>query len=755
MKKHIKSFIRLALPYIIAIFFPIVSVISLSVFMISGYREEIMVEKQKNMQLALENLSNRMNHVEDMVYIIGRNDILSEYVYRNLRGGENTWLESYTISKLLKDFCDGDLVEFMYLYDAVRGCMITSTEVMSDPERYFRYKYQPQDFTVEMWKEKLQTSSRHTGYGSGMNAMIAGSKKQVMEYCVAVPFNVSTDTGAYLVTVINLDSLLEELFSLAGEEGEVYLYHGKEQLIYSLGENKYAGLLSNSGERKLQVLEERVYGAVLQSQDHRWWLQVYQPEPLQENFWNSKSILVLGLMVTTILVSVVVCAFLTYRNHRSISIILHHFTELEPSGGKEQNTEAYTYQSINTYIERMIDENKIIRTHLSKMEVSRRYQILDKLLRNTYEDKDQMKAFLKTEESGLWTGKSVVLCLRYNNLYYRMNISEDVSVKGFVNEKIIKLVGEKAELFEVSSRETLCIVALQPEQTENDIQNVIAQLVVEIVYGYGIDLSIGAGNAVDSVLQLHDSYMQAREVLKYREVSGANVYLYSEMKKLKNVYYFSKEMEERFCNYIILGKTEDAKEVAGRIYSDNFENESIRLSEHAVSEIKKRFREAMLSLAEKFEISSEPYSPFGRLLERYDREENIREKFGCIYESIDILVEEIHRKSSKNSQKVGSAQKIMEYIDAHYCDNMLSVKMIAAELGLHEDYISKLFKKEYGDNLSSVIEQRRIAKACELLKTTDQKVADIALAVGYNNVGIFRKAFKRITGTAPSEYGVR
>ena len=734
-------------------FFPIISVIYLSISMISGYRGEIVAEKQKNIQSALENLADKMNHVENLVYIIGRNDTMSEYVYRNLRREKNTWLDSYAVSKLLKDFCEGDSVEFMYLYDSVQDCMITSTEVMSDPERYFKYKYQPQDFTVEMWKEKLETSGQYAGYGTGMNALVAGSKKLVMEYCVEVPFDVNTDTGAYLVTVINLDSLLGDLISIAGTEGEVYLYHGKEQLIYSRGENKYAGLLSNSGEKQLQVLEKGLYGTVLQSQNHHWWLQVYLPEAVSENVTNSKSMLIWGLMVITIFVSVFVCMFLTYRNHRSISTILHHFTDAEASEEEKiQNTEAYTYQTINAHIEKMMDENKKIRYHLSKMETSRRYQILDKLIRNTYENREQMEAFLKTEESGLWMGRSVVLCLRYNSLYYRINISEDVSAKEFVNEKILKLIGEKTELFEVSSRETLCIIALQPEQTENDIQNMIAQLMVEIVYGYGIDLSIGAGSAVDSMLQLHDSYMQAREVLKYREVSGANVYLYSEMKRLKNVYYFSKEMEERFCNYIILGKSEDAKEVAGKIYSDNFENESLRLSEHAVCEIKRRFREAMTSLAEKFDISLEQSSSFGRLLENYDRVQGVKEWFGCIYESVDALVCEILLKNNRSSVKSGSAQKVMEYINAHYCDNMLSVKMIAAELGLHEDYISKLFKKEYGDNLSSVIEQRRIAKACELLKTTDQKVADIASAVGYNNVGIFRKAFKRITGTVPSEY---
>ena len=94
----------------------------------------------------------------------------------------------------------------------------------------------------------------------------------------------------------------------------------------------------------------------------------------------------------------------------------------------------------------------------------------------------------------------------------------------------------------------------------------------------------------------------------------------------------------------------------------------------------------------------------------------------------------------------------MEYVENNYCDNMLSVKQISKTLGLHENYISNLFRNEYGENLSVVIERKRIEKACELLKKSEMKISEIAEAVGYSTDASFRRAFKKITSVSPVEY---
>lgn len=117
---------------------------------------------------------------------------------------------------------------------------------------------------------------------------------------------------------------------------------------------------------------------------------------------------------------------------------------------------------------------------------------------------------------------------------------------------------------------------------------------------------------------------------------------------------------------------------------------------------------------------------------------------------IDLLANQIgDRKKNMQSYAV---TKIMEYVNSHYCEASLSLKLISQELGFQENYISRLFKTTCGENLSNVIEKLRIEKACELLKGSDLKIAEIAECVGYASDISFRRAFKKITGLTPGEY---
>ena len=94
----------------------------------------------------------------------------------------------------------------------------------------------------------------------------------------------------------------------------------------------------------------------------------------------------------------------------------------------------------------------------------------------------------------------------------------------------------------------------------------------------------------------------------------------------------------------------------------------------------------------------------------------------------------------------------MQYVNEHFTNNTISVKQIALDLGLHENYVSTLFRSEYGETLSGVIEKKRIEKACELLRNTNMKITNIAELVGYYSDVTFRRAFKKLMGLSPAEY---
>lgn len=59
-------------------------------------------------------------------------------------------------------------------------------------------------------------------------------------------------------------------------------------------------------------------------------------------------------------------------------------------------------------------------------------------------------------------------------------------------------------------------------------------------------------------------------------------------------------------------------------------------------------------------------------------------------------------------------------------------------------------QKTVGVNFSTYLEQVRMTQAKHLLETTNIKIAALYVAVGYNNLTSFRRAFKKKYGVAPN-----
>ena len=92
-----------------------------------------------------------------------------------------------------------------------------------------------------------------------------------------------------------------------------------------------------------------------------------------------------------------------------------------------------------------------------------------------------------------------------------------------------------------------------------------------------------------------------------------------------------------------------------------------------------------------------------------------------------------------------------DYIINNYNKN-ISLKDVADEVYLSQNYLSELFKKEIGGGFYDFLSKYRIKRAKEVLLTTNLKVYEIAQMVGYNDSITFGRAFKKITGTTPNNF---
>ncbi len=96
-------------------------------------------------------------------------------------------------------------------------------------------------------------------------------------------------------------------------------------------------------------------------------------------------------------------------------------------------------------------------------------------------------------------------------------------------------------------------------------------------------------------------------------------------------------------------------------------------------------------------------------------------------------------------------QSAVDYIQEHFCEN-ISLTDISEHVNVSKSYLCDLFKKELNVTIINYVTNLRMEKAKELLISTDLKMYEISLSVGYNDYTYFSQIFKRSTGCTLSEY---
>jgi len=93
----------------------------------------------------------------------------------------------------------------------------------------------------------------------------------------------------------------------------------------------------------------------------------------------------------------------------------------------------------------------------------------------------------------------------------------------------------------------------------------------------------------------------------------------------------------------------------------------------------------------------------------------------------------------------------IEYIRHNAC-NHISIRDLADFCHCSESYISRIFKRRTGLNITLYVNKVRIELAKNHLLLSNESLAEIAFAVGFNDPNYFSRVFTQIIGVAPSEF---
>ncbi|MCG7379459.1 response regulator [Paenibacillus sp. ACRSA] len=94
--------------------------------------------------------------------------------------------------------------------------------------------------------------------------------------------------------------------------------------------------------------------------------------------------------------------------------------------------------------------------------------------------------------------------------------------------------------------------------------------------------------------------------------------------------------------------------------------------------------------------------------------------------------------------------EVKQYIEQH-CMELITLEQLAQIFFVSKEYMSKVYKREYGVNVSDYIVQLRMARAKEWVLDDQVPFKHIAEMTGYEDVSYFYRVFKKHFGLSPGE----
>ena len=95
--------------------------------------------------------------------------------------------------------------------------------------------------------------------------------------------------------------------------------------------------------------------------------------------------------------------------------------------------------------------------------------------------------------------------------------------------------------------------------------------------------------------------------------------------------------------------------------------------------------------------------------------------------------------------------KVVQIIDKRYSDESLSLTAVSNELAVSPNYLSALIKKTKKKNFTTLLTERRMKAAYDMLVCSSMKVLEISEKCGYSDQHYFSYCFKKFYGDSPNK----
>lgn len=207
--------------------------------------------------------------------------------------------------------------------------------------------------------------------------------------------------------------------------------------------------------------------------------------------------------------------------------------------------------------------------------------------------------------------------------------------------------------------------------------------------------------------------------------------------------------EERFMEFISRGMAQEAIHTANELLSVSYEGVHLSyFSPDAARSIMRTlvriaaFRSGLAPLV--IDTISQEYA------QKLANDHIGREAVSTwLFQMIRDICREIRKNNILHYSPI--TQKVL-FMVAHTPADNYSISEIAQALHISESTLAHTLKKETGFSLNQIVQQERCRLSAKLLSSSNRKIQDISIEVGYSDANYFTKIFKKHYNLTPAEY---
>ncbi|WP_154665763.1 helix-turn-helix domain-containing protein [Paenibacillus pinihumi] len=756
---NVQMFRKFLLSYILILVMPLIAgfiVYQASIHRIMDYASE---NGRELLNQAISLVDKKLDDIESFTYQLSLHPEVHGLMLLSSRSDKDFAYNLYKVKNSIYPYWSTYFRNF-YLYFNQIDTIVTPEAAYVRPEDYYRgHSYEGVDY--EEWNKKINQTYLSRHYFPSMLANTGKRKEAVITYVQSIPPGSTSTPKANVVVMIDqkeIASLMGRISSQYG--GSVSVFDNQHQLILSSGtgtdtdtgksESRYDGTAGWFSSRNQN--HDFIYIEANSSANGWTYVAALSKKKLYKdvNYIQTFNFL---LSLVTILVGLAIAVLFAYRH----SIPLNRLLGIMKFPDLRKPADPYAFLSSN--VEEIISSNDRLQNQLQNQLPILQDTVIRKLLfGGLSSSKEAMKQIEQANLplQGAFGYAGMVKILHPLQAMEKDMMDEMNVAQLMIHNELTAAFFDGVLYCNVDADQVAFLLTCATRfsrQEEQALEENLASLIRRLEEQYSLKVNIGLGRAFDRIEDIPRSYDQAVSALLFDLSLNArpSFYKYKDSLRDENInYYYPIELELRLIHAVTNGESEEVSDMLSTVYRENAENKV--LSYQAAQQLLAALQGTILRIVSKTTELSPVVTDgiAGAMEEMMTGKIDLLHGMNQIQERFLAMTRSIHERKFIAGKMVITQMK--EWIKHNFHEPDLTLHQLSEAVDLPEKMVPLIFKEHVGVNISDYIEDTRINFAKSMLIRSEATIEDIALQSGYNSAHSFRRAFKRNTGSSPSEF---